>query len=112
MGALKVSYELVKVLKEKFGEEQAEQIAGCIESSIDDRFDSIRGSLATRDDITNIKSDIFNIKSDISNLKSELKLDIARLDTKIESTSKQTLVWMFAMLVTLLGLTVTLIKLI
>ncbi len=87
MGALKISYELVKVLKEKFGEEQAEKIASCIEASIDDRFDVIKSTLATKE-------------------------DIARLDSKIESTSKQTLIWMFGILVALLSLAVAVIKLI
>jgi hypothetical protein len=112
MGALKLSYELVKVLKEKFGEEQAEKIAGCIEASIDDRFDVIKGSLATKEDIASTKEDIAKLTLSTKEEIASTREAIARLDSKIESTSKQTLIWMFGMLITLLSLAVAAIKVI
>ena len=73
------SFQLIKILREKIGEEQAESLANFVETKVKEEIESKKENLATKE-------------------------DIARLETKIEATSKQTLIWMFGMLVGLLGL--------
>ncbi len=89
------SFQLIKILREKVGEEQAESLATFVETKVREEIESYKDNLAT--------------KADIAILKGELKADIAKLETKIEATSKQTLIWMFGMLVCLLGLATGLI---
>ena len=77
------SFQLIKILREKVGEEQAESLASFVETKVKEEFESHKDNLATKTDIARLKGD---------------------LETKIEATSKQTLIWMFGILVGLLGL--------
>ena len=85
------SFQLIKILREKIGEEQAESLASFVETKVKEEIEPYKDNLAT-------KADIYLLKE-----------DIGRLETKIEVTSKQTLIWMFGMLVCLLGLATGLI---
>ena len=80
------SLQLFKILKDKLGESQAESLVEYVDSKVSNEFEDHKDTFAS-------------------------KQDIARLETRIESTSKQTLIWMFGMMVTLLGLTVAAMKL-
>src|SRR5271157_4181715 len=92
------SFQLIKILREKVGEEQAESLAIFVETKVREEIESYKDTLAT-------KADIYLLKEDMANLKE----NIAKLDTKIEATSKQTLICMFGILVALLGLATVLI---
>lgn len=84
--------QLFKILKEKLGESQAETLVEYVDGKVHAEFEQHKDNFATREDVHSVKE------------------DIARLETKIESTSKQTLIWMFGMMVTLLSVTIAVIK--
>jgi hypothetical protein len=77
--------QLFKILKEKLGDSQAEALVEYVDSKVHVEFEERKDTFATKE-------------------------DIARLEIKIENTSKQTLIWMFGMLVTLLSLAIAAIK--
>jgi len=71
------SFQLIKILREKVGEEQAETLANFVESKVHEEYESKKEGFATKEDI------------------SHLKEDILRLETKVESTKADIIKWMF-----------------
>jgi len=94
--------QLFQILKEKVGEEQAKTLTEYIEK----QFDLKKDVLATKQDISEIKSDlkadINSLKIEIANVRNELKLEIAdlrtELKTDIANSRSDIIKWMFLFL--------------
>jgi hypothetical protein len=52
------SFQLIKILREKIGEEQAESLASFVESKVKEEIDSTKNTLATKEDLANLKSEL------------------------------------------------------
>ena len=52
------SFQLIKILREKIGEEQAESLAAFVETKVKEEVDSKKESLATKEDLANTKAEI------------------------------------------------------
>ncbi len=86
------SFDLIKILRDKVGEEQAAALTNYVEMKVHEEFESKKDGFATKDDIHSVRE------------------DIARLEIKIESTANRTLIWLFAMLVTFFSLALVAVK--
>ncbi len=98
--------QLFQILKEKVGEEQAKTLTEYIETKIEKQFDLKKDVLATKQDLSEIKSDlkadINSLKIEIANVRNELKLEIAdlrtELKTDIANSRSDIIKWMFLFL--------------
>ena len=67
---------LYEILKAKLGEEETLALVELAEKTVDQRFDSIKSELATKNDLTELS---ISTKKDIADLRVETKRDIADL---------------------------------
>lgn len=85
--SLPISYiRLFNLLKNKFGDKEAEEIVSLIKSQVDENFEARKDTLATKNDIA------------------ELKINIAKTETKL-------ILWAFIFWATQLGAIFAFIKL-
>jgi len=59
------SFDLIKILREKIGEEQASALTNYIETKVHEEYESKKEGIATKEDIANLKTDIANTKVSI-----------------------------------------------
>lgn len=89
--------QLFNLLKGKFGEKEAEQFVSLIKEKVEEAFENKKGTLATKDDIT------------------ELKIKFSQLESKVETmlakTESKLILWAFVFWVTQLGAIFAFIKL-
>ena len=52
--------QLFQMLKEKIGEKEAQSLVEYVETKVEKEFDSKKDSLATKEDLANVKSDVIN----------------------------------------------------
>ncbi len=78
------SFQLIKILREKIGEEQAESLASFVETKVKEEIDSKKEGFATKE-------------------------DIAKLETKIELSKIAIILWFIATMLTLISLSTGLI---
>ncbi|RYE19891.1 MAG: DUF1640 domain-containing protein [Sphingobacteriaceae bacterium] len=83
--------QLFQILKEKVGEEQAKTLTEYVETKIEKQFDLKKDSLATKQDISELKIEIANVRN-------ELKIEIADLKTAMASSRSDIIKWMFLFL--------------
>lgn len=50
--------QLLQMLKEKIGEKEAQSLVEYVETKVEKEFDSKKDSLATKEDLANVKSDV------------------------------------------------------
>ena len=111
------THKAVKALKEAgFGDIQAEAVVATV-------GDAISGDVATKGDIAalktdiagfkaDIKADIAEFKADIAEFKADIKADIAEFKADIAEFKAEIYRHLWLMAVGIVGLTVTLVKLI
>jgi len=95
--------ELFQILKERIGEEEAKSLTQYVEAKIEKQFDLKKDVLATKQDLSEMKSDlkadINSLKIEIANGRNELKLEIAdlrtELKTDIANSRSDIIKWMF-----------------
>ena len=85
--------QLFNLLKVKFGEKEAEQFVSLIKEKVEESFENKKGSLATKEDIT------------------EIKIKISQLETAIAKTETKLILWAFVFWATQLGAIFAFIKL-
>ena len=57
--AMQVSeIQLFQILKEKIGEKEAQSLIEFVETKVEKEFDSKKDSLATKEDLANVRSDV------------------------------------------------------
>jgi hypothetical protein len=71
--------QLLKILREKLGEDQAESLVTFVESKVEQEFEDKKAMFATKE-------------------------DISKLETKIESSKNQVIIWTIGAMIALLGL--------
>ena len=104
------THKAVKALKEAgFDDTQAEAVVATV-------GDAIGGDVATKSDTAALKTDIAEVKAelktDIAEVKAELKGDVAALKTDIAEFKAEIYRHLWLMAAGIVGLTVTLVKLI
>ena len=100
------THKAVKALKEAgFGDIQAEAVVATV-------GDAISGDVATKGDIAVLKTDIAEFKADIKAAIAALKADIAEFKADIAEFKAEIYRHLWLMAVGIVGLTVTLVKLI
>lgn len=99
------SFDLIKILREKVGEEQAVALSTFVETKVKEEFESKKEGFATKADVSEIKNEITTVKTDIANV----KIDIANLKTSIVEASRNQIIWTVATMVTLFGISIGLI---
>ncbi|WP_295653520.1 hypothetical protein [uncultured Mucilaginibacter sp.] len=50
--------QLFQILKEKLGEKEAQNLIEFVETKVEKEFDSKKDSLATKEDLANVRSDV------------------------------------------------------
>jgi len=85
--------QLFNLLKGKFGEKEAEQFISLIKEKVEETFENKKSTLATKDDIT------------------ELKIKFSQLETAIAKTETKLILWAFVFWATQLGAIFAFIKL-
>lgn len=92
--------QLYKTFRGTFGENGAQMVVEAITHTVKKEFDRNKELLATKQDVLSVKDDL---RKEISGLRDELRKEIA--DTKWDLMK-----FMFAQTVVIIGLVVTLVK--
>ena len=129
-----VELELYDAVKEKIGEKESKLLLQTIETKVASDLDKIKETLATKEDMANLKDDIANfkvdvkedianlkddlanfkadVKEDIANFKADVKEDIANLKADIAHVKADLIKWMFIFWAGMLGSLVGILKLV
>lgn len=64
--------ELYEILKAKVGEKEAKTLVEYIEAKVEKKFEEKKDTLATKEDIHNLKIEIEEIRTDMQKMKAEI----------------------------------------